>query len=378
MEYGIRDDCGLRAEVDLSYPDYTPNQCRSPTSTRPSKPSALNMARSVSSSVSPVKRKRKSKQIIDPPAALDNDGALTIRDEQETGDLVNSAEEPWAEGSGFANGQLDQNSSKDSSENENTHESDSDEAPEAISISAGKRQIKQREEEIDKFTKATSEEASKPCPRRKIEKEFENAEKTRKTKIKTAEAEVDSEESSSSDEETEDGPKKLETAPVPVNTKKYLDPSLFASASQILEKSKEASQARASEKTRLLNTRQKKQKKLQDQDWKDLGFATSFALIDTSSRKVGLICNSPLLLVRNNTTVVLLSQTEHLNPAPRPVAAANFARNRLYTKPSRSAVRLPKATLAAKAEMGSRKSAIETTHSRRSLKPALVFARSQD
>ncbi|KAI9628753.1 hypothetical protein KEM48_011437 [Puccinia striiformis f. sp. tritici PST-130] len=296
------------------------------------------MARSVSSSVSPVKRKRKSKQIIDPPAALDNDGALTIRDEQETGDLVNSAEEPWAEGSGFANGQLDQNSSKDSSDNENTHESDSDEAPEAISISAGKRQIKQREEEIDKFTKA-----------RKIEKEFENAE----TKIKTAEAEVDSEESSSSDEETEDGPKskKPETAPVPVNTKKYLDPSLFASASQILEKSKEASQARASEKTRLLNTRQKKQKKLQDQDWKDLG---------------------------NNTTVVLLSQTEHLNPAPRPVAAANFARNRLYTKPSRSAVRLPKATLAAKAEMGSRKSAIETTHSRRSLKPALVFARSQD
>ena len=177
--------------------------------------------------------------------------------------------------------------------------------------------------------------------------------RTRKTKIKTAEAEVDSEESSSSDEETEDGPKskKPETAPVPVNTKKYLDPSLFASASQILEKSKEASQARASEKTRLLNTRQKKQKKLQDQDWKDLG---------------------------NNTTVVLLSQTEHLNPAPRPVAAANFARNRLYTKPSRSAVRLPKATLAAKAEMGSRKSAIETTHSRRSLKPALVFARSQD
>ncbi|KAH9462635.1 hypothetical protein MJO28_002600 [Puccinia striiformis f. sp. tritici] len=309
------------------------------------------MARSVSSSVSPVKRKRKSKQIIDPPAALDNDGALTIRDEQETGDLVNSAEEPWAEGSGFANGQLDQNSSKDSSDNENTHESDSDEAPEAISISAGKRQIKQREEEIDKFTKATAR-ARRQANRVRDEKLKKNS-RTRKTKIKTAEAEVDSEESSSSDEETEDGPKskKPETAPVPVNTKKYLDPSLFASASQILEKSKEASQARASEKTRLLNTRQKKQKKLQDQDWKDLG---------------------------NNTTVVLLSQTEHLNPAPRPVAAANFARNRLYTKPSRSAVRLPKATLAAKAEMGSRKSAIETTHSRRSLKPALVFARSQD
>ncbi|KAA1108908.1 hypothetical protein PGT21_028666 [Puccinia graminis f. sp. tritici] len=322
--------------------------------TPPSKSSTIiNMARSVSSPASQKKGKRKLKESPARSSPSQNDDSPQIPQEEaeDEGDgLTKPADESSKDGPDGENRPPDQGSSTHGSVSGSTPESDSDEAPEVISIVAGKRQIKQREEEIDNFAKATAR-ARRQANRVRDEKLKKNS-KTRKTKIKTTGTEVDPEESSSSDEEKEDDSASTKPVPaaIPVNTKKYLDPSLFSSASHTLEKSKQASLARASEKSKLLNTRRKKQKKLENQDWKDLG---------------------------NNTTVVHLSQTDHLNPAARPIAAANFVRNRLYTKPNRSAVKLPKATLAAKAEMGSRKSAIETTYSRRSLKPSLVFARSQ-
>ncbi|OAV99748.1 hypothetical protein PTTG_00477, partial [Puccinia triticina 1-1 BBBD Race 1] len=312
--------------------------------------SPSNMARSVSPFASQKKGKRKSNPTLDSSSGAEADVPPHASNEQDE-NLNNPAGEPLDEGPHVQNSPPDQGSSTDGTAKDLAPESDSDEAPEVISTGAGKRQIKQREDEIDKFAKATAR-ARRQANRARDEKLKKNS-KARKTKIKTVDPEVDSDEPSSSDEAKEEAPASTKpvTAPIPTNTKKYLDPSLFSSASHILEKSKQESLARASEKSKLLNTRRKKQKKLQNQDWKDLG---------------------------NNTTVVHLSQTDHLNPAPRPAAAANFVRNRLYPKSSRAGVKLPKATLAAKAEMGSRKSGIETTHSRRSLQPALVFSRPQD
>ncbi|MBW0527205.1 hypothetical protein O181_066920 [Austropuccinia psidii MF-1] len=220
---------------------------------------------------------------------------------------------------------------------------DSDEAPEVVSITTSKRELKEKEAALNEFTKAAAL-ARRKKNRIRDEKLKENSKK-RKSVMK-AETELESEEPPSENENSSE--------PVPLtdqsSRKKYLDPSIFASASQILNQSKQLSQARELENQKILAMKQKKRKKLlQPHDRRDIG---------------------------NNVTVVHLSKTDHLNPAPPPTSVLNFARNRLYTKPNRSATRLPKATLAAKAELGCRK-LIPTVSSRKAHKPAAVFVRPQ-
>ncbi|KNZ63709.1 hypothetical protein VP01_1110g4 [Puccinia sorghi] len=287
------------------------------------------------------------------PTSEDEASPPNISNEEQPEDAQNLSQAPSAEGSNNHSSHPDQGPLIDRSQNRASRESDSDdEAPEAVSIVASKRQIKQKQEEIDKFEKATAR-ARRQANRVRDEKLKQNS-KARKTKLATKEtpAKADAQPPSSSDDEKKEDQEDngTSTKPAPVNTKKYLDPALFASASHILEKSKLDTLARSAEETKLVAARKRKQKKIQEQQhWKDLG---------------------------NNTTVVHLSKTAYLNPSARLAVAANFERNRLYTKPSRSAVKLPKATLAAKAEMGARKSAaFDATHARRACKPALLFNR---
>lgn len=225
-------------------------------------------------------------------------------------------------------------------------DSESDEAPEVISKGAGKRQVKEREDEIEKFTRATAQ-ARRKANRLRDEKLKRNSE-ARKTKVTIDEPTTEELPSSDDDEHEQEHESIKPTPPVISNTMKYLDPSLFATASDIIKQSKEASRAREMNESKALTSRRKRRKKMTSQDWKDIG---------------------------NNTTVVALSQTDHLSPASRPVAAANFARNRLYTKPNRSAIRLSKTTIAAKKELGIRCSDIGTISRRRAHKPAVIFAR---
>jgi len=311
------------------------------------------MPRSTSSSASPGKGKKKSNgSSHHSPPSKDEAAPPKISNEEQSEDGQNLSQPPSAEGSNNHSRHPNQGPSIDRSGNSTSRESDSDdEAPEAVSIVASKRQIKQKQQEIDKFEKATAR-ARRQANRLRDEKLKQNS-KARKTKLAASETPVQAEEqpSSPSDEKKEDLEDNGTSAkPAPVNTKKYLDPALFASASHILEQSKLDTIARSADETKLAAARKRKQKKMQEQqDWKDLG---------------------------NNTTVVHLPKTAHLAPSARPAGAANFARNRLYTKPSRSAVKLPKATLAAKAELGARKSAaFEAIHARRAGKPALLFNR---
>ncbi|PLW52707.1 hypothetical protein PCANC_16011 [Puccinia coronata f. sp. avenae] len=319
------------------------------------------MPRSATTSASPKRVTRRLSARLNPTAAAPSDPEPDdppVSNEKPSEDSEQAtADAPLAhDGPENEDGAPNQGSSIDHRGDEKKEpESDSDDAPEAVSIVAGKRQVKQKAQEIDKFAQATAR--ARRLANRVRDSKLKQNSRARKTKIVTTERRVDGEESSASDPQDADdnddaSPSKPAPAP-PANTKKYLDPSLFASASNILQESKKATLAREADQLKRLTTaRRKKQKKAQNQDWKDLG---------------------------NNTTVVHLSQTDHLNPSPRPVAATNFARNRLYTQPRRSAVRLPKATLAAKAEMGRRKqSAFETAHARRSLKPALIFTRAHE
>jgi hypothetical protein len=117
------------------------------------------MPRSVSSSASQKKGKRKSQDSSGRPSPSKSDVSLQVppeevEDKGEDDDLTKPAEESLKDGSDDENSPPDQGSSTHGKVNGSTLESDSDEAPEVISIVAGKRQIKQREEEIDNFAKA--------------------------------------------------------------------------------------------------------------------------------------------------------------------------------------------------------------------------------
>lgn len=230
---------------------------------------------------------------------------------------------------------------RDVLEAEPMYQSDSDDAPEIISAAVSKQTALEKEKAVNEFRKATA------LARRKLNRDRDAKLKQASKARKTLNLPVDID---SKDQPEEEVPESAETEDclASFSKKKYLDPELFASASKVLDDSKKAAVTALKHKTSLASDRAKRKRRSIPSDRREIG---------------------------NNTSVVHISPTDHLNPTARPKSAANFARNRIYTKANRRAIVLPRATLAAKAALGGRKSPLSTIASRKSNRPALVFVR---
>ncbi|KAI8458819.1 hypothetical protein BY996DRAFT_4342792 [Phakopsora pachyrhizi] len=172
----------------------------------------------------------------------------------------------------------------------------------------------------------------------------------RRFKIKSINSQESSE--SESESESESDSEQIDKAEFSLGraNKNYLDPQLFASASQALAQSRKASQEREHQsRINSAKTVIRKKKLLEPQDCQEIG---------------------------NNTTVAILSQSDHLAPSSRPTSASNFARNRLYTKANKMAISLPKATIEAKSAMGTRRSPFSSMGQLRKTRPDLFFSKS--
>ncbi|KAG0147093.1 hypothetical protein CROQUDRAFT_670779 [Cronartium quercuum f. sp. fusiforme G11] len=222
-------------------------------------------------------------------------------------------------------------------------ESNDDDAPEVLSMAASKRDVVEKEKARKEFEKAAA--LAKRQANRARDEKLKQSKAQAKSRSKHPEPPSSS---SSSCEESDTEP----TSSLPqasAANKKYLDPSLFVSASNFLEKSKQDAQALEETRVSSVKKKRKRSQRAKEQDHREIG---------------------------DNTFVVRLSKPNHLVPSTRPEAVSNFVRNRLsYNKSRRSPLSLPKITLQAKASLGSRSRTAIASGSRKQHRPAALFAR---
>lgn len=243
----------------------------------------------------------------------------------------------------------DKESNANQDSDNSSNESDEDEAPEVISTAVSKRDVIEKDNVRKEFQKSV-EIAKKKANKARDEK-LKRSKAQSKSKSKPIQAEPSSSSSTSlSDEDSETEPT-TSSSTQPLNSnKKYLDPSLFVSASNILEESKRSAEEREQKRLKSI---MKKRKRVNLSDQHD-------------RREIG-----------NNTTIVRLNKPSHLTPTARPERVSRFVKNRLtYLKNHKSPHQLPKVTLTAKAAMGTRKrSSISEISTRKQNRPGLVFVR---
>ncbi|EGG12011.1 uncharacterized protein MELLADRAFT_73964 [Melampsora larici-populina 98AG31] len=245
------------------------------------------------------------------------------------------------------------NSDRTSNQDSNESEED-DEGPEVISTAVSKRDVIAKEnvrKEFQKSIQIAKKKANKARDEKLKQLKSQSKSKSKPNPIEP-EPSSSSSSASSSDEDSEPEPtssSSTRTTRTLQSNKKYLDPSLFVTASNILEESKRSAEER--EQNNLTSIMKKrKRRNISDQE---------------DRREIG-----------NNTTVVRLTKSTHLTPTARPARVSKFVKNRLsYIKNRGSPHQVPKLTLTAKSQMGTRHRSRFDLGTRTSNRPAILFVR---
>ncbi|KAH9823327.1 hypothetical protein DFH28DRAFT_922218 [Melampsora americana] len=244
-------------------------------------------------------------------------------------------------------------SNEESSSNEESNEmkEDSDEeGPEVISTSVSKRDVMEKENLRNTFQRSVQI-AKKKANRARDEKLKKLKSQSTQSNLTLSHPTSFSSSSSSSNEEEEEEEEPNSSINKPIQSnKKYLDPSLFVSASKILKESKRSIKEKEMKEIQLKMKKRKRNEKANEEDRREIG---------------------------NHTTIIKLNKSTHLTPTIRPERVSRFVKNRLsHSTSHKSPHQLPKLTLNAKRSMGSRqRSSRSHLLTRQFNRPDLLFVR---